>query len=100
MEKQNPCTLPFGKVPTQLIARTAQSQQVIDAFPGEPSAQQVYMATGIRGSGKTVSMTETTREIASQKDWISVEPIHLAEVFPAASLVEPHQVGDQAQAVG
>lgn len=73
MGKQNPYTLTFGKEPTQLIARAAQSQQVIDAFLGEPSTQQVYMVTGIRGSGKTVFMTETARKITSQKDWISVE---------------------------
>lgn len=73
MGKQNPYTLTFGKEPTQLIARAAQSQQVIDAFLGEPSTQQAYMVTGIRGSGKTVFMTETARKIASQKDWISVE---------------------------
>lgn len=73
MEKKNPYTLTFGKEPTQFIARTAQSQQVIDAFLGKPSTQQVYMITGIRGSGKTVFMTETARKIASQKNWISVE---------------------------
>ena len=73
MGKSNPYTLTFGKEPTQLIARAAQSQQIIDSFLGEPSAQQVYMVTGIRGSGKTVFMTEIARKIAKQKDWISVE---------------------------
>ena len=48
MGKSNPYTLTFGKEPTQLIARAAQSQQIIDSFLGEPSAQQVYMVTGIR----------------------------------------------------
>lgn len=73
MGKNNPYTLTFGKEPTQLIARATQSQQVIDSFLSEPSAQQVYMVTGIRGSGKTVFMTEIARKIAKQKDWISVE---------------------------
>ncbi len=73
MQKQNPYTLTFGKEPTQLIARVAQSQQVINSFLGEPSAQQVYMVTGIRGSGKTVFMTETARALSSQPDWISIE---------------------------
>lgn len=73
MGKSNPYTLTFGKEPTQLIARAAQSQQIIDSFLGEPSAQQMYMVTGIRGSGKTVFMTEIARKIAKQKDWISVE---------------------------
>lgn len=73
MEKRNPYTLTFGKEPTQLIARSVQSQQVIDSFLGEPSAQQVYMVTGIRGSGKTVFMTETARKITAQKNWINIE---------------------------
>lgn len=73
MGKSNPYTLTFGKEPTQLIARTAQSQQVIDSFLGEPSTQQVYMITGIRGSGKTVFMTETARVVARQKNWINIE---------------------------
>lgn len=73
MRKRNPYTLTFGKEPGQLIARVAQSQQVIDSFTEEPSTQQVYMITGIRGTGKTVFMTETARKIASQKDWINVE---------------------------
>lgn len=73
MRKRNPYTLTFGKEPGQLIARVAQSQQVIDSFTEEPSAQQVYMITGIRGTGKTVFMTETARKITSQEDWINVE---------------------------
>lgn len=73
MIKKNPYTLTFGKEPGQLIARVAQSQQVIESFLEEPSNQQVYMITGIRGTGKTVFMTETARKIASQKDWVSIE---------------------------
>lgn len=73
MSKTNPYTLTFGKEPTQVIARVNQSQQVIDSFLGEPSAQQVYMITGIRGSGKTVFMTEISHTLATQKDWIVIE---------------------------
>lgn len=73
MGASNPYTLTFGKEPTQLIARSSQSQQVIDSFLGDPSTQQVYMVTGIRGSGKTVFMTETARRLTAEKDWICVE---------------------------
>lgn len=73
MRQANPYTLTFGKEPTQLIARVAQSQQVIDSFLGEPSAQQIYMVTGVRGSGKTVFMTETARQIVSEPNWIGIE---------------------------
>lgn len=73
MGKGDPYTLTFGKEPTQLISQAAQSQQVIDSFLGTPSSQQVYMITGIRGSGKTVFMTEVAHRLASQKDWIVIE---------------------------
>lgn len=73
MVKNNPYTLTFGKEPTQLIARVAQSEQVINSFLSTPSSQQVYMITGVRGSGKTVFMTEIAHKLAKQKDWITVE---------------------------
>lgn len=69
----NPYTLTFVKKPTQLIARSSQSQQVTDSFLSKPSTQQIYMITGVRGSGKTVFMTEVARQISQRKDWISVE---------------------------
>ena len=69
----NPYTLTFGKQPTQFIARTAQTQQVVDTFLETPSTQQVYMITGVRGSGKTVFMTDIASEIAKYDDWIIVE---------------------------
>ena len=73
MRKANPYTLTFGKEPTQLIARAMQTHEVIESFLGEPSTQQVYMITGVRGSGKTVFMTEVARTISAQDGWISVE---------------------------
>lgn len=73
MSNKNPFTLTFGKEPGQLIRRSAQSEEVIDAFLDEPRSQQVFMITGIRGSGKTVFMTETSRIIANEKNWIVVE---------------------------
>ena len=73
MDRSNPYTLTFGKEPTQLIARSSQSQRVIDSFLGNPSTQQAYMITGIRGSGKTVFMTEVTRKLSAEKGWVCIE---------------------------
>lgn len=73
MNRKNPYTLTFGKEPGQLIRRYAQSEQVVSSFLDEPRSQQVFMITGIRGSGKTVFMTEASRIIAKEKDWIVVE---------------------------
>lgn len=73
MTKTNPYTLTFGKEPTQLIARVKYSHQIIESFLTEPSTQQVYMITGVRGSGKTVFMTETAHTLGAKKDWVVVE---------------------------
>ena len=73
MAGRNPYTLTFGKEPVQLIERVAQSQQVIDSFLEQPATQQVYMITGVRGVGKTVFMTEVSRRIQDQPDWVCVE---------------------------
>ncbi len=72
MEK-NPYTLVFGKAPAQIISRASQSAQIIDTFCSDHPVQQLYMITGIRGTGKTVFMTEVCRKISQQKDWITVE---------------------------
>ncbi|MBO4496982.1 MAG: ATP-binding protein [Lachnospiraceae bacterium] len=69
----NPYNLIFGKEPFQVIPRNTQKNEIIDAFLSEPSEQQIYMITGIRGCGKTVFMTDVSKEIAKDKDWVVVE---------------------------
>ncbi len=73
MASKNPYTLTFGKEPAQFIERAVQSQQIIETFTEDPSTQQAYMITGVRGVGKTVFMTEVARRIKSHENWISVE---------------------------
>ena len=69
----NPYSLIFGKEPAQLISRSAQSVSVTEAFCADNPAFQIFMITGVRGCGKTVFMTEISKQIAKQKDWIVVE---------------------------
>ena len=61
--KQNPYTLVFGKEPLQNISRAAQMTDIIESFTASPALQQIYMITGVRGSGKTVFMTELSKEL-------------------------------------
>ena len=72
MEK-NPYTLVFEKLPHQIISRASQAIDIIENFSETPSPQQIYMITGIRGTGKTVFMTDVANELSSNKDWIVVE---------------------------
>ena len=70
---KNPFSLSFGKKPLSLIDREYQKSEIIESFEGENPATQVYMITGLRGSGKTVMMTDIDNHFRSQKDWIVVD---------------------------
>lgn len=69
----NPFTLAFGKKPLQYISRITQTNQVIQNFQAENPSNQIYMITGVRGSGKTVMMTSIASELKKEEDWIVVE---------------------------
>lgn len=69
----NPFTLSFGKRPVQYISRIAQTQQIIDNFRAEVPSNQIFMITGVKGSGKTVMMTSIAAEMRKDKDWIVLE---------------------------
>ncbi len=70
---QNPYTVIFGKEPSQIISRSAQASLIIDTFCSDPPVQQIYMITGVRGSGKTVFMTEVSKKIRQMEEWIVIE---------------------------
>lgn len=69
----NPFTLSFGKKPLQYISRIAQTNEVIQNFEAEIPPNQIYMITGVRGSGKTVMMTSIAAEMKKRENWIVVE---------------------------
>ena len=69
----NPFTLSFGKKPMQFISRLTQTGEIIDTFQSETPSNQIYMLTGVRGSGKTVMMTTISSELSSDKSWICIE---------------------------
>lgn len=69
----NPFTLSFGKKPLQYISRIMQTNQIIESFNAESPSNQIFMITGIRGSGKTVMMTNIVDEIRADESWIVVE---------------------------
>lgn len=71
--QRNPYTLLFGKEPVQMISRKADSAVILSSFLAEQPSQQVYMITGVRGTGKTVFMTEIMRQLSHQEQWVVVE---------------------------
>ncbi|MBO5610104.1 MAG: ATP-binding protein [Eubacterium sp.] len=69
----NPFTLSFGKEPTEFISRLTQTNEIVEDFTSEDPVSQVYMITGVRGSGKTVMLTKIKKMISEYDDWIVVE---------------------------
>lgn len=69
----NPYTILFGKEPIQNIHRIKEENEIINSFTDEVRTQQAYMIAGVRGSGKTVFMSDVTRRIAKEPGWKIVE---------------------------
>jgi hypothetical protein len=66
----NPFTLTFGKKPLHYIDRLKDTQTIIESFTQEPASEQVYIITGLRGSGKTVLLSSITKKFLEEDDWI------------------------------
>ncbi len=71
--ERNPYTLVFGKEPAQSISRALQTAEIIESFCSDTPSQQIYMITGVRGTGKTVFMTDISQKIRRRKEWVVVE---------------------------
>lgn len=69
----NPFTLSFGKKPLQYVSRISQTREIVAQFNDQTPSNQIYMITGVRGSGKTVMMTEIAGELKKMEEWIVVE---------------------------
>lgn len=78
----NPFTLSFGKKPVQYISRISQTNEIMDKFTAPEPSSQIYMITGVRGSGKTVMMTAIANMLREREEWV------VAELNPARDLLQ------------
>ena len=69
----NPYSLVFGKEPSMHIVRIAQITDIVQAFSADIPPHQAYILTGLRGSGKTVMLSDVAKELKKDSDWIVVE---------------------------
>lgn len=69
----NPFTLSFGKKPLQYVSRISQTQEIAAQFNDHTPSNQIYMITGVRGSGKTVMMAEIAGQLKKMEEWVVVE---------------------------
>ena len=68
----NPYSLTFGKIPYELISRSNEIGEMIDNFNSETPNTSVYIITGVRGSGKTVTMSAIIEKLKKDKKWIVI----------------------------
>lgn len=70
--RKNPFTISFGRQPVEYIARSEQVDKVITTFAEKPVTDQLFVITGIRGSGKTVLFSDITNRLDAKDDWIVI----------------------------
>lgn len=71
--ENNPFSVTFGKEPKNYINRLVQENQIIKDFEQDIPVSQIYLITGVRGSGKTVMLSNITKHFSSKTDWIIVD---------------------------
>ena len=66
----NPFDITFSKLPAEAISRYSETSEIMETFMAEPAVAQVYVISGVRGSGKTVLMNTIANALEEEKDWV------------------------------
>ena len=69
----NRFTVTFGQLPPSYIDREHGCESIYDDFSLDYPLSHIYIISGVRGSGKTVLLTNISKRFAKQKDWIVVD---------------------------
>lgn len=69
----NPFSISFGKTPHTIIQRYSQIDTIYETFDQEEPSSQSFMITGVRGSGKTVALSNISSYYKAKPDWIVIE---------------------------
>ena len=73
MSERNPYAISFGRIPTQYIRRNLLIDEILETLNSDIVEEQAFKLTGIRGTGKTVTLTAIERDLRSSNDWIVVD---------------------------
>ena len=69
----NPYSMSFGRIPARFISRDVTVLDILDTLNAEVPTEMAFKLTGIRGAGKTVTLSEIERELRDDGDWIVVD---------------------------
>ncbi len=79
----NPFSLTFGVEPNKIISREKDIDNMVSNFTNPKPSTAVYLITGVRGSGKTVTMTALLDRMRQQEDYIVVTLNPTTPLLPA-----------------
>ncbi|MBP5608071.1 MAG: hypothetical protein J6X66_07370 [Lachnospiraceae bacterium] len=68
----NPYSIGFGRIHTRFISRDILIDEIIDNINIDEIQGQAYKLTGIRGSGKTVTLTAIEKKVKVDDRWIVI----------------------------
>lgn len=73
--KSNPFSTAFGSVPPLFLSMPENNivTNLVERLNANPVTENVFMLTGIRGSGKTVALTAIEEEIEKDNSWIVID---------------------------
>lgn len=69
----NKFTVTFGQLPSSYINREHISENICNDFCLDFPLSHIYIISGVRGSGKTVLLTNVSKNIERKKDWVVVD---------------------------
>ena len=72
MTLNNPYVARFGRVPSHFIGRDLLIDDIVNELNSNPIQEQAYKLTGIRGTGKTVTLTAIERLLRKDDSWVVV----------------------------
>ena len=67
---QNPFSISFGRINEKVIRRDHEIQPIFQDFDSEPTRNTVYIITGPRGCGKTVTLGYILDEYYKKDNWV------------------------------
>ncbi len=69
---KNPYSIGFGRIPSHYIIRDLIIEEIVEQLNQEEICGQAYKLTGIRGTGKTVTLTEIERKLRQDDTWVVI----------------------------
>lgn len=81
MVERNPYYISFGRIPTKYISRNVVIDSIVETLDSDVVEEQAFKITGIRGTGKTVTLTAIENKLRRFEDWIIVDLKSLGNII-------------------